>query len=50
MHPGPKENKDVINSRVKHREYWRPFAGIILEEQLNDYFNEEFCSPICFTP
>jgi carbamoyltransferase len=45
MHPGPKENKDVINSRVKHREYWRPFAGIILEEQLNDYFNEEFCSP-----
>ena len=29
MHPGPAENKDIINSRVKHREYWRPFAGII---------------------
>jgi carbamoyltransferase len=45
MHPGPKENKDIMNSRVKHREYWRPFAGIILEENLKDYFNEDFCSP-----
>jgi carbamoyltransferase len=34
-----------MNSRVKHREYWRPFAGIILEEHLNDYFEENFCSP-----
>jgi carbamoyltransferase len=45
MHPGPAENKDIINSRVKHREYWRPFAGIILEEHLTDYFNEDFISP-----
>ena len=45
MRPGPAENKDIMNSRVKHREYWRPFAGIILEEHLNDYFEEDFCSP-----
>jgi carbamoyltransferase len=45
MHPGPAENKDIMNSRVKHREYWRPFAGIILEEYLNDYFYEDFVSP-----
>ena len=45
MHPGPTENKDIINSRIKHREYWRPFAGIILEEHLTDYFNEDFNSP-----
>lgn len=45
MHPGPKENKDIINDRVKHREYWRPFAGIILEDHLNEYFNEDFNSP-----
>lgn len=45
MHPGPKENKDIMNYRVKHREYWRPFAGIILEENLNDYFEEDFNSP-----
>jgi carbamoyltransferase len=45
MHPGPKENKDIMNLRVKHREYWRPFAGIILEEYLTDYFEEDFTSP-----
>ena len=45
MHPGPTENKDIMNSRVKHREYWRPFAGIILEEYLNEYFEEDFMSP-----
>jgi carbamoyltransferase len=45
MHPGPAENKDIMNERVKHREYWRPFAGIILEEYLTDYFNEDFNSP-----
>ena len=31
MNPSKKENKDIMNSRVKHREYWRPFAGITLE-------------------
>jgi len=45
MHPGPAENKDIMNHRVKHREYWRPFAGIILEEHLNEYFEEDFNSP-----
>jgi carbamoyltransferase len=45
MNPTPKENKDVLNSRIKHREYWRPFAGIILEEELQNYFEEDFCSP-----
>ena len=45
MHPGPAENKDIMNERVKHREYWRPFAGIILEEHLTDYFNEDYNSP-----
>jgi carbamoyltransferase len=34
-----------MNHRIKHREYWRPFAGIILEEHLTDYFNEDFNSP-----
>jgi carbamoyltransferase len=45
IHPGPKENKDIMNLRVKHREYWRPFAGIILEEKLSEYFEEDFVSP-----
>lgn len=45
MSPSPKENKDIMNHRVKHREYWRPFAGIILEEHLIDYFEEDYVSP-----
>lgn len=45
MNPKHAENKDILNNRVKHREYWRPFAGIILEEHLNDYFEEDFMSP-----
>ena len=45
MNPSPQENKDIINSRIKHREYWRPFAGIILEEHLTDYFEEDYISP-----
>jgi carbamoyltransferase len=45
MHPGTKESKDIMNERVKHREYWRPFAGIILEENLLDYFEEDLNSP-----
>lgn len=45
MSPAVPEGKDIINSRVKHREYWRPFAGIILDEDLTEYFEEDFCSP-----
>lgn len=45
MNPTPKENKDILNHRIKHREYWRPFAGIILEEYLTDYFEEDYNSP-----
>jgi carbamoyltransferase len=39
------ENKDILNERIKHREYWRPFAGIILEENHKDYFEDDFESP-----
>jgi len=39
------DNKDILNSRVKHREYWRPFAGVILEENVQEYFDNGFVSP-----
>ena len=38
MNPTPKENKETINTRIKHREEWRPFAGIMLEEYQEEYF------------
>jgi len=45
MSPTRAENKDIMNERVKHREYWRPFAGIILEECVGDYFLENYTTP-----
>lgn len=45
MSPSKAENKDVLNRRVKHREPWRPFAGIIPEESVNEYFEEGFSTP-----
>ena len=42
MNPKPKKNKDIVNSRIKHREEWRPFAGIMLEEYQEDYFIEDY--------
>jgi carbamoyltransferase len=37
--PFPAEMKDTLNERVKHREWFRPFAPAILEEYLEDYFD-----------
>lgn len=31
--------KDTINARIKHREPFRPFAPIVLEERQEDYFH-----------
>lgn len=39
------ENKDVINSRVKYREHFRPFAPSVLAEQQADYFASPVDSP-----
>jgi len=45
MSPTKAENKDIINERVKHREEWRPFAGIIREQDVSEYFEEAFITP-----
>ncbi len=45
MSPKDKKNKDILNFRVKHREYWRPFAGSVLEEHLSEYVDDDFISP-----
>src|SRR5262249_7309901 len=37
-HPGLPTMKDVLNSRIKHREWFRPFAPSILIERVGDYF------------
>lgn len=35
----PKDMRDVLNARVKHREMWRPFAVSVLAERLGDWFD-----------
>jgi carbamoyltransferase len=42
MNPTPKENKETINTSIKHREEWRPFAGIMLEEYQDEYFTDTY--------
>src|ERR1043165_6885147 len=37
-HPGLATMKDVLNARIKHREWFRPFAPAILEERVGECF------------
>ena len=37
--------KDILNSRVKHRQAFRPFAPIVLAERMTDIFEGEEDSP-----
>ena len=51
MSPLLQENKDILNSRVKHRESFRPFAPVIMEEHMAEYFDMDRPSPyMLFVP
>jgi len=43
--PRNPEMKDIINEKVKHRKWFRPFAPSILEEDANDWFENYQESP-----
>jgi carbamoyltransferase len=43
--PRRKEMKDVLNSRIKYREPFRPFCPSILAEATGDYFESDYTSP-----
>lgn len=43
--PGNEEMKAKINEKVKHREWFRPFAPSILEEKVDDWFEDHYQSP-----
>ena len=32
------DNKDYLNKKVKYREYWRPYAPMVIEEEVQDWF------------
>ena len=44
-HPGRSDMKDILNARVKHREWFRPFAPSILIEHVNEHFERQEPSP-----
>ena len=37
--------KDYINERVKHRQWFRPYAPLVLEEKASEWFHMEAPSP-----
>jgi len=43
--PRRAEMKDVLNTRIKHREPFRPFAPSIKQESLGDYFEQSYPDP-----
>lgn len=44
-HPGHPQMKEILNARIKHREWFRPFAPSILEEKLGEYFECDHPTP-----
>lgn len=43
--PTRTDMKDILNSRIKHREPFRPFAPSILAEATGDWFEDDYPSP-----
>ena len=44
-HPGMPGMKDILNARIKQREWFRPFAPSIIEERQREYFEHDHPSP-----
>ncbi|MBL7197027.1 MAG: hypothetical protein ISS47_02895 [Candidatus Omnitrophica bacterium] len=49
MDPRKKENKDILNKKVKFREPFRPFCPSILKEAAKDYFLLDRIEPFMIT-
>ena len=43
--PRSPKMKDVINKKVKHRQWFRPFAPSILREEVKNWFEQDIDSP-----
>lgn len=43
--PRRDDMKSILNSRIKHREHFRPFAPSILEERTGEWFTQDYPSP-----
>lgn len=43
--PSSKNMKEILNSRIKKREWYRPFAPVVLEDKQSDIFENNYPSP-----
>ncbi len=43
--PRHSSTQDLLNSRIKNRESFRPFAPAVLEEYMGDYFDQSYPDP-----
>jgi carbamoyltransferase len=43
--PRNEKMKEIINKKVKHRQWFRPFAPSILKEKVTDWFERDVSSP-----
>lgn len=43
--PRNESMKKILNDRVKHRQWYRPFAPSILEDKVEEWFEEKYLSP-----
>jgi len=43
--PRHSDTKDIVNERVKHRQWYRPFAPSILREEVSNWFERDISSP-----
>lgn len=44
-HPGFPNMKEILNARIKHREWFRPFAPSVLQERQTELFEQDHPSP-----
>lgn len=48
-----KDMRDILNEKVKHREWYRPFAPVCTQEDASEYFTNKHAIPymsvICYT-
>ena len=47
--PRRTDMKDLLNSRIKHREHFRPFCPSVLAEAVSDFFETSYPSPFMVT-
>jgi carbamoyltransferase len=47
--PRRHDMKDLLNSRIKHREHFRPFCPSVLAEAVSDFFETSYPSPFMVT-